>query len=58
MHGLSFCFPLDLEIGLGVEEVVVCPWKDLEQLTGADVLDVVEYAGEMTMAQAPLSEGS
>ena len=30
MHRFPFGFPLDLEIGFGVKEGIVIPWKDFE----------------------------
>jgi hypothetical protein len=37
MHRFPFGFPLDLEIGFGVEEGIVIPWKDFEQAAGVDL---------------------
>lgn len=37
MHGFSFSFPLDLEIGFRVEEGIVIPREDFEQAAGMDL---------------------
>ncbi len=38
VHGFSFGFPLDLEIGFGVEEAFVGPWEYFELAEGLDLL--------------------
>ena len=37
MHDLSFGFPLDLEIGFGVEEGIVVPRENFEKAAGVDL---------------------